>query len=336
MYVLKQVPEDFLVTEISNVPFQSSGAYLYYKLVKKNWNTLDAVKRIAETAKIKEKQIGFAGSKDRNAITEQVISFAGVSKERIDAVQLNEIELRFLGYGSKPISLGDLQGNQFEIIVRNLEESFPEKIKQIPNYFDEQRFGLHNVNVGRHLVKKQFDKAVSCINSPHYREHLKEHQNDFIGALKKLPLRLLRFYINAYQSYLWNETLAIYLKDHGKLLKKAPYSLGEFIFVKNAEEFVKLKIPLIGFGSEELEGEEVRDIIAYLMKKENLSYDDFVIKQIPELTLEGELRKAFVEVEELKIGPAEEDEFHSGKKKRRLSFSLPKGSYATMVVKRMF
>ncbi len=337
MYQIKQLPEDFLVTELSHAEIKGKGDYLYYKLVKRDWNTLDAVKRIAQTLKIREKQIGFAGSKDRKAITEQVISFLGVAQVQVDQLKINGLELHFLGRGETPISLGDLEGNKFEIVVRNLEHRPDfEGITLVPNYFDEQRFGLRNVEIGRSLLKKDFEKAVTLINDPHYVEYLQEHRNDYIGALKKLPIRLLRLYLNAYQSYLWNETLTVYLRDYGIIEKEVPYSLGKFIFVKNPGQFLKLQIPLIGFGSREWEREGVHDIIQYLMKKEKIVYEDFVIRQIPELSLEGELREAFVEVGELHLGPWEDDELNPGKKKLVLTFRLPKGSYATIVVRRMF
>lgn len=340
MYILKQIPEDFLVTERSSVTLQQSGPYLYYKLVKKNWNTLDAVKRIAEILRIPEKQVGFAGSKDRNAVTEQLISISGVVREKIESIKLSGVELHFAGKGDVPISLGDLHSNAFEIVVRNLEQVQIKTINYIPNYFDEQRFGTHNVAIGKHLLKKDFGTAVTSLNDPRYRQqiehHLTQHSHDYVGALKLLPVRLLRMYINAYQSYIWNETLAMYLKDHGRILKEVSYSLGTFLFVQNEEEFVPLQIPLIGFGTGQLEFGEVKDLITYVLQREQLTYDDFIIKQIPELTLEGELRPAFVKVQQLHIGTLEEDEFHPGKKKMFLSFSLGKGSYATMVIKRLF
>ena len=336
MYLIKHIPEDFLVTERSSVKLQDTGPYLYYKLVKKNWNTLDAVKRIAESLHLPEKQIGFAGSKDRNAVTEQLISVYGTTKEKVDAVKLNGIELHFAGRGDVPLSLGDLNGNSFEIVIRNLEVFPLPTINYIPNYFDEQRFGSHNVSIGKHLIKKDFETAVKSINDPHYQEYLQQHTHDYVGALKLLPIRLLRMYLNAYQSYLWNETLAMYLKDHGRISQEVPYSLGTFIFVQDEKEFIPLQIPLIGFGSGQREHGEVQDIISYLLKREQLTYDDFIIKQIPALTLEGELRLAFVEVQQLQISKLEDDEFHPGKKKVLVSFSLGKGSYATIVLKILF
>jgi len=72
------------------------------------------------------------------------------------------------------------------------------------------------------------------------------------------------------------------------------------------------------------------------MQKEDLDYTDFVIKQIPEISMEGELRKAFIEINDLQISKPEDDELNQGKKKLKLTFSLNKGSYATMVIKQIF
>ncbi len=377
MYILKQLPEDFIVKEISNVKVsedKSSGKYIYFQLKKKNRNTLDVVKEIAKQLGLKEKQVGFAGSKDKNAVTEQVCSVLRISKEKLLKLKLDNIKIKFLGYGNKPISLGDLTGNNFEIIVRHLDRFAIDKTKYFPNYFDEQRFSLHNVDIGRHLLKKEFKEAVKLIDDTRCEEHLRKHQNDFVGAMKKLPLRLLRMYLNAYQSYLWNETVAEYLRRNGEVLKEVAYSLGKLVFIKDTETFLGLEVPLIGFASEDLvnnstkyltkneqrkdkeikdkeidskkieykelenqkvKNKEIKEIITSLMKKEDLDYTDFIFKEIPELSLEGELRTIFVEIKNLKVGQAEGDELNSGKKKVKLSFSLGKGSYATMVVKKI-
>ncbi|MBU0457323.1 MAG: tRNA pseudouridine(13) synthase TruD [Nanoarchaeota archaeon] len=329
MYILKQLPEDFIVKEISNVEIKDKGKYFYYKLKKTNRNTLDVVKEIAKQLNVKEKQVGFAGSKDKHAVTEQLIS----APKKLDKINIDKVSLEFLGYGNKPISLGDLEENEFEIVVRHLENFSIDKINLVENYFDEQRFSLHNVDIGRHLIKKEFEDAVKLIDDSRANEHLKKRKNDFIGALKNLPIRLLRMYVNAYQSYLWNETLAGHLRKKGKVLKEVEYSLGKIVFVSDAEKFVDLEIPLIGFGCESLDN--FKDIIKKIMEKENLDYPDFVIKQIPELSLEGDLRKAFVKINNLKISKETNDDFNKDKKKLTVKFSLGKGSYATMVVRRM-
>lgn len=325
MYILKQLPEDFLVTEISILPLEKAGNYSYYRLIKKNWNTLDAIQRIANILGIKEKELGFAGSKDKHAITEQYISIHTIARERVEGLKIPGLELHFVGYGKQPISLGDLEQNHFEIVVRNVDYWQKESLEYIPNYFDEQRFGDNNLIIGKCLVKKQFKEAVALLHLPLQQPH------DYIGALKRLPLRLLRLYLNSYQSYLWNETAARYLRQK-TVIKEVPYSAGTLVFSK---EILPTKIPLIGFSQLECEP-AIQQLLHSIMKKEEITYQDFIIKQIPELTLEGELRALFAAVVDFRIHTITADELFLGKQKVHLSFTLGKGSYATIVMKRLF
>jgi tRNA(Glu) U13 pseudouridine synthase TruD len=64
-------------------------------------------------------------------------------------------------------------------------------------------------------------------------------------------------------------------------------------------------------------------------------YRDFIIKPFPELSMEGDMREGFVDIGKLRFGEVEDDELIEGKKVT-ISFVLPKGSYATMVVKKLF
>ena len=153
MHKIKQVPEDFVVKEKSSVNFGKEGEYSYFLMGKRDYTTVKAIETIAKSAHAKSKDLGFAGSKDRRAITEQVISFRG-SEKRLEGLKLNDIELKFLGKGSKPVSLGDLEGNNFEIVVRNITDS-PKPINKITNFFGEQRFSKQNVDVGKVLLVPQ-------------------------------------------------------------------------------------------------------------------------------------------------------------------------------------
>ncbi|MFA6461004.1 MAG: tRNA pseudouridine(13) synthase TruD [Candidatus Woesearchaeota archaeon] len=338
MYTLKQLPEDFVVKEVSNIPVKDNGKYLYFKLSKREENTLGAIKKLSQTLRLPEKNFGVAGNKDKKAVTEQICSVFGTTKERLLQVKLDTLTLKFLGYGDVPICLGDLEGNQFTIVVRNLEPKTKiTSLHYCPNYFDEQRFSEHNVEIGRSLVKKDFKKAAELVDDYHGRDWLQEHPQDYVGALKKVTMRLLRMYVNAYQSYLWNETLVEYLKHNCKKVHEVDYSEGKLVFVDDADKFKDLKIPIVGFGGDDLiKDEESKSIIEGILRKEKITYSDFIIKQIPELTLEGEERAGFVEVKDLKIGKLEQDELNSGKQKVTLTFTLGKGSYATMCVRNLF
>jgi len=86
----------------------------------------------AERLGIPLKSFGFAGNKDRNAVTEQKISIFRGSKN-FENVELSGIGLKYLGNGKEPISLGDLEGNEFEIIIRNLDGKEIKKIQKFKN-----------------------------------------------------------------------------------------------------------------------------------------------------------------------------------------------------------
>ena len=329
MYKLKQIPEDFIVKEISNVKIKTSGPFTYILIRKKLRNTMDVVKEISKLLNIPDKKIGFAGSKDKHAITEQVFSIERGSKERLLGLKMRDVSIEILGYGNTPISLGDLSGNYFEIVVRNLDLVKVVETDFVENYFDEQRFSSNNVEIGRHLIKKEFDLVASLLDDWKVKDYLLKNKTDSVGAIRILPKRLLKMYVHAYQSYLWNDTLARYLKL--KKWKEVSYSQGKLIFVKVKEN---LPVPLIGFGVEI--DEQFKGIIEEIMKKEDLSFSDFIIRQIPELSLEGSWRDAFVPVQDFKVGTIEEDDLNTGKKKVKVSFTLGKGSYATMVIRRLF
>ena len=83
MYQIKQKPEDFLVKEIPDYELDENGIYAYFWLTKKNFTTVDAIRTIANKLDIMMKRIGFAGSKDKIALTKQVISIRGIMGYRI-------------------------------------------------------------------------------------------------------------------------------------------------------------------------------------------------------------------------------------------------------------
>jgi len=335
MHKIKQIPEDFIVKEISNVKFGERGDYSYFSLKKENYSTVRAIEHIAQALRIKPKNIGFAGNKDKNAITEQVISFFKVNENKIKNLKLRDIELKFLGKGNSPVSLGDLEGNHFEIVVRDLDSedisAFNKKINKkikIPNYFGEQRFSYNNHLVGKAIIKNDFKKAVELIleNKGDFEERIKDYlktnKNDHIGAINLVPFKIRKLYVHAYQSYLFNKTIDLKLKN--KKIKKNQ--------IKNK---INQKIPVMGFGTE-TQDKEIDKITNNLLKKENIDLRDFIIKQIPALSSEGDSRDLFFEINDLKVIEINKDELNKNKKKIRLSFSLKKGCYATVALSHLF
>ncbi|MBN1502601.1 tRNA pseudouridine(13) synthase TruD [Candidatus Woesearchaeota archaeon] len=328
MYKVKQIPEDFIVNEISATKVNKSGRYTYFKLVKRNYTTERAIQTIATDFQIPRKCFGYAGNKDKHAITSQLCSVLGQIKTRT----LKDIVIDVLGYGNVPISLGDLEGNQFKIIVRNTKNS-PTPTDFIVNYFDEQRFSKNNVHIGRAIIRKEFKKAAEAIDNNIVKKHLEEYPNDFIGAIKKLPHKTQTIYINSYQSYLWNKVVELYIKRYFKDYFTVKYSLGEFVFLRY--KIKNFTIPLVSFDSE-FRNPKVRAIYNTLLKEENIVLRDFIIRKINWLTPMGSERPLISEVKNLKISDLLKDELNEGMKKAVVEFFLQKGSYATIVIRKIF
>jgi len=305
MYKIKQKPEDFSVKEISTIKIGDQGKYTYFLLRKRNYTTLRALEMTAKQLNIPLKKMGFAGNKDKKAITEQMCSAEGASETRLNNIKLKDISAEFKGKGSKPICLGDLKGNKFEIVIRNTD-SKPKLRKTFVNYFGEQRFSKNNAEIGKAIVKKDFKKAIKLILEGkgtierEVKKHLEKSPCDYIGGLKRIPKKILSIYIHAYQSLLWNKQ------------------------AKNSSQEI---IPIIGFDSQ---------INKNIMQEEKIKCRDFIIKQMPELSFEGGERKRIVKAENASISELQEDEMNTGKKKIILKFSLPKASYATEYIRQLF
>src|SRR5437867_12043558 len=125
---------------------------------------------------ISRRRIGFAGTKDKRALTTQFFSFENVPPEAIKALRMKDIEVLDLSRSDRPLEIGDLVGNRFQIVLRELavaaDRAIPiaeETARQIrsfggfPNFFGLQRFGsvrpITHI-VGRHIVRGEFKEAV--------------------------------------------------------------------------------------------------------------------------------------------------------------------------------
>jgi len=169
---IKVLPEDFVVIEEPLPQIFEGRKHAIFLLKKRNWDTMAVIKEIAKRAGISHRDIGFAGTKDRHAITYQYISVPAGAREKVESVQIRDIQLRFVSYG-RFIKLGHLLGNRFRIIVRSVGEDAFERAKEIirelrekggfPNYFGYQRFGERRVVnhlIGKLLLREEFEEAA--------------------------------------------------------------------------------------------------------------------------------------------------------------------------------
>jgi len=310
---LKQLPEDFVVKEVSTIEPGKDGEYAYFTLKKRNYTTLRALQQIAAALHTPLSWFGCAGNKDKIAVTEQVCSVSTIAPASLQSLALKDITLTPLGKGAKPVSLGDLQCNNFDIVVRDIAE-LPKKHARFVNLFGEQRFSTHNAAIGKAMIKRDFKQAVALVLATKSEAAGMIHQvlatqpKNYLGALRTLPLKLLKLYVHAYQSLLWNELAQAHAAHHDK----------------------DAKLPIVGFGT--IPDKQLEDIL----KREAITVREFIIKEFPELSSEGTERDVFAEATEFQMGSLEDDELNPGKKKVLLTFTLPPGSYATEFVRQLF
>lgn len=159
------------------------------------------------------------------------------------------------------------------------------------------------------------------------------HPNDHVGAFKTLPYKIQTIYINSYQSYLWNMAAKEYIKKKSKKYISIDFGFGELGFIDQRIE--NMSIPLISFDTEFTDS-VIERTYSGLLEKESISSRDLILRKTPDLTPTGGKRELFAEIKDLTIGSPEDDELNKDKKKIQICFCLPKASYATMAVKKMF
>ncbi len=147
--------------------------------------------------------------------------------------------------------------------------------------------------------------------------HLADYPNDYANALRQLPRNLLKMFVHAYQSYLFNK----YLSEREK-------SIGLDIVDRDIPQDSVPTGPLYGYETELASGVP-GEIEKKVIKEENVDLEDFRVKPVPEVSSRGGRRPISVKVHQYTI--LEKDKDHV-----RIQFSLEKGAYATTVLDYIF
>lgn len=358
---LKEQVNDFVVKELASHE-TGEGDHIIVKLRKQNMTTLEAIGKLSNMLHISRDRIGYAGNKDKRAVTEQYISIQGVNEEDVRQIFTDEFDLEVVGEGHH-IGLGSLDANRFEILIRDLNlpiEDIRNRALKIvdgldgkfPNYFGDQRFGSARPithQVGRHILRGEYEEAVwTYIAKPYDSEyksirktrqklwesrdpedaaekfpesyryektllyHLTKNEEDYKGAIKRLPEGLQELFIHAYQSWIFNRVLSRLLED---------------------EWFdPEYEIPLVGFKTD-LKDNRPENIIEEILEEEGVSQEDFRLQDFPELRSQGSFRRAFADFRNFEILDIDEDDLNMTQNKMRVKFDLPKGCYATVLLR---
>jgi tRNA pseudouridine13 synthase len=197
---IRSLPEDFVVEEIDAFAASGSGEHLLLTVEKRGMNTAFAARCIAQWAGVPESAIGYAGLKDRHALTRQRFSVHLPKKlaPRIEALGSGESgawsgqALRVLDatWHSRKLPRGALAGNRFALTLRDVQGD-PTAIESrlraiggrgVPNYFGEQRFGRDGGNLdkaiamfgGRRVKREERSLLLSAARSELFNRVLAE------------------------------------------------------------------------------------------------------------------------------------------------------------------
>lgn len=195
---LKRLNEDFIVTELPLQQPSGEGEHLWLHVEKNGANTAFVAQQLAEAAGVQERDVGYAGLKDRYAITRQWFSIYLPKGETPDLTALQHPEFKVLSQSRhvKKLRPGDLQGNRFRIVLRDVtgdRDAIEANLQAVaslgvPNYFGAQRFGHDggNVEQGRAMLAREIR-----VRNP-----------------KKKGI-----YLSAVRSFVFNEVLALRIRQ---------------------------------------------------------------------------------------------------------------------------
>ena len=345
---IKAKPGDFVVREMmrdterwkdnlqrvrgGRPPKRGSG-FLWMTMKKTDTDFFRALEMIARGLGKGTGDIGYAGTKDRKAVTFQTISVKGASAEAAAALEIPGIEFSGFRGMPRPVRLGDHEGNEFIVTIRNIREGesgpLQESLGRIRekgmlNLFGPQRFGSRGLNgmAGKHLVLGELGEAAACIARMSGPLHA-GGSGSFEGArgrskvggedaIFRLPARQLKLFIHAFQARIWNRAAA----------------------GMAAASWRQAAVPIPGYRTKLAGYPEARPFLEHALSEEGVSLSDFRSAECPRLSSKGSEREllCFPRGVSVSIAP---DEANPGMMKATLGFSLGKGSYATELVRQL-
>jgi tRNA pseudouridine13 synthase len=181
-FVVEEITPDGRVVEVLNSGRQTGlvasaedapkkPRFATFIVQKMGLTTMDAANILAASLKISRSHITYAGLKDKRAMTAQAMSGPAKTHSQLKSLDLSRMQIRDVKLSRSPVRIGDLWGNRFTILLRDIEapcekaEEYTEELGATPllNYFGIQRFGLVRPithKVGKALVQKNFEEAV--------------------------------------------------------------------------------------------------------------------------------------------------------------------------------
>ncbi len=348
-------PEDFIVEELPLYEPSQVGTHTFFAIRKRNLTTLEAINRIARDLQVQSRQFGYAGLKDKNAVTTQILSVEGVAPERVLKVQQSDIEVLWAEQHTHKLRVGHLRGNRFEITLRDIPHNTPSFVERImtrlatvgvPNRFGAQRFGNKNDShlIGRALVKAEWETVVRYmitdetlqVDNVARRMQRELARKPVERVVSSIPHRLRKLFLSAYQAYLFNRVLERRAPDLGKLLdgdiavkhdNGAPFLVRDAVVEQpRADAFeISPSGPIFGYKMR-LPAGDVLTLETSLLADERVHLKDF--RKVVGIRLPGTRRPLRMPMQLHEVSAVDGTGV-------RLSFTLPAGGYATVVLEEL-
>lgn len=208
---IKERPEDFLVDEIPAYSPAGEGEHLYLLVQRRDLSTLETVEILAGHFGVPRTAVGYAGLKDKRALTRQVFSvhLPGRRMEEFPSLERSDLSILWADYHANKLRQGHLRGNRFSIRLRGMgfagvfegvrrAKAVIEALERtgVPNRFGVQRFGLlgNNHEMGRAFLVGDHAGGLAALlgpsaDHPGVNDQAREAyaRGDFAGALALFP-----------------------------------------------------------------------------------------------------------------------------------------------------
>lgn len=199
--VIKQRNEDFLVEEVAQYQPCGEGEHIYLFVEKNGLSTSEMVEIIARHFGVDDYAVGYAGMKDKYALTRQVVSVhvPGKRPEDFPSLRHEQVGILWTDLHTNKLRLGHLRGNRFSIRIREVDPLRVVDVHRcigllgrrgVPNLFGAQRFGyrLNNHVLGRYLLTRDFERLLDGYLGAERAglEHPRRDGNEEAGEARRL------------------------------------------------------------------------------------------------------------------------------------------------------
>ncbi len=324
---IRSQPEDFVVEELPVEEPTGRGEHLWLWIEKRLRNTEEVLDDLARGLGIEPREVGYAGRKDRRAVTRQWVSIPARVEERLATCELPQTQILRSVRHAHRLRLGELVGNRFLLRVRQIDAAQLARMAEplatlerrgMPNRFGSQRFGRdgRNAERGAEMLRR--------------------------GRLRG-PRRRAMLMLSALQSAVFNRLLEARAEAYDGLLTgdiAYLHASGELLPVGDPEIFEARRLALEVSATGPIFGSKMRWPRGDVMAAEEAAMEAFDLPPLRRLDLPrsfklfGDRRPLRVPVQELswaRLGDASS----GGSQDVELRFVLPAGSYATVLLEHL-